>query len=77
MKFPTRVRRNERVISIISFLDDDSPFLSFAPVNNDELSEVDKFYVTFGEETSVRIGRQEDSGVLLTDQTVSRRHAIL
>jgi pSer/pThr/pTyr-binding forkhead associated (FHA) protein len=25
----------------------------------------------------VRIGRQDDSGVMLTDQTVSRRHSIL
>jgi hypothetical protein len=77
MRFPARIIKNGREISLISFVDSENPYISFSPVNIAELSDADKFYVTFGEETTVRIGRLDENGLYLTDQTVSRHHAVL
>lgn len=49
MKFPTKVIKNGKVFSLMNFIEEDAPFIVFAPANIQSLSNDDRFMVSFGD----------------------------
>ncbi len=73
-----KIKKDGKIIPLMEFLTE-HPYISFRPVNfegGDE--EENKFFLSFEEENTIKIGRlDQENGLLLGDQTVSRHHAVL
>jgi hypothetical protein len=77
MKLPFKLIKDGNLISLINFIEE-MAYVMFRPISMGDVIGGDNcFYVTFGEEDCIKIGRLSENGLLLNDQTVSRNHASL
>lgn len=86
-KFPKLIIKGNKKYSLLSFLENDtSAFIQIQSIHREPLLHLqdfgavydqEKMYISFQEETLVKVGRQEENGVMLTDGSVSRQHASL
>lgn len=59
----------------MKFLEESFPFIALKSKQNIINEMENMFYVSFEETSNIRVGRLLDNGVILEEQSVSRRHA--
>ena len=77
-KLPKVIKINGQFFSLLNFIEEPKPFLGIKKMGNStQKREEMSIYITMEEEKSVSIGRLYQNGVILEDQTVSRKHCVL
>lgn len=74
-KFPRAIIKNGKTYGLLKFLEQSTPYIALT--GGDKLQSDNTFYVAFQHTDSVKVGRLADNGMVLEEQSVSRRHASL
>lgn len=78
-ELPKAIRVGQQTVPVLSFFEDVKPYLGILPrpIAPGQLANDSPVYITIDDDNRTTVGRLPESGVVIDELTVSRKHAII